>query len=72
MLYKYWTNFNQKRARTNTYEVLPYEAEGYWKFETTIDPKYLDDMSPLHRSRFLYQMREHYRRDGLSHVLCLL
>lgn len=61
MLYKYWTNFNHKRARTNEYEVLLAPAEGYWRFETTIDPKYLDDMSPTNRNRFLFQMEEHYR-----------
>lgn len=61
MLYRYWTNFNQKRAHTGQYEVLSYDAEGYWWFDTTIDPKYLEDMSPKHRSRFLFQMEDHYR-----------
>lgn len=63
MLYKYWTNFNQKRAKTDDYEVLPYDAEGYWQFETTIDPRYLEDMSPINRNRFLFQMEDHYRRS---------
>lgn len=62
VLYRYWTNFNKKRSRTGEYEVLPYDAEGYWWFETTIDPKYLEEMSPKNRNRFLFSMEEHYKR----------
>lgn len=63
MLYRYWTNFNKKRARTQDYEVLPYDAEGYWWFETTIDPKYLEGMDPKTLNRFLYQMEDYYKRE---------
>ena len=62
VLYRYWTNFNNKRARTGDFEVLPYDAEGYWWFETTIDPKYLEDMSPKDLRRFLYQMADYYKK----------
>lgn len=60
VLYTYWTNFTPKRARTGDYEVLPYEADGYWKFETTINPQYLEEMSPKSRNRFLFQMEDYY------------
>jgi hypothetical protein len=62
VLYRYWTNFNLKRAKTDDFEVLPYDAEGYWWFETTIDPQYLEDMPPKNRIRFLYQMEGHYKK----------
>lgn len=61
MLYRYWTNFNKKRATSGNYEVLLQGAEGYWWFETTIDPKYLEEMTLKHRNRFLYQMEDFYK-----------
>lgn len=62
MLYRYWTNFNKRRSRTGDFEVLPYDAEGYWTFETTLDPKHIEEMDPKHLRRFLFQMEEHYKR----------
>jgi len=64
VLYRYWTNFNTKRAKTGDYEVLPYDAEGYWSFETTIDPKYLEEMTLTNRNRFLWQMEDYYGKPN--------
>ena len=66
VIYKYWTNFNAGRARTDTYEWLTYNPEtpGYWMFQTNINPEFLEAMDKSDRIQFMHKMVDYYHKEA--------